>query len=371
MSKKLIIFMGAIFGVMVLLILAIYLMTSLKPRYVSFDDVEEKIAAATEKYFKKHPELLPQTDGSHTLAYDNLVQDKVIEPLSKVVKGGEKCGAVITIVKSGANYSYMPYVNCGSDYTTVELYKKVLQDNKLVGEGNGLYMTKDNEYFFRGNVKNNYVSFGSVTVKKKTTPLIWRILSIKDGNIKLISTTKLDERVKWDDRWNETENGFDGYNEFERSKISEYLTNLYTSNSVLNANESGKLVPMKLCVGARNKNDQSKTGATECAKLSNDNYYFGTITPYEYMRISLDSNCNGLKNRSCSNYNFLSSLNHSTEWTVTSTDENNYKAYTFSGTAFSESNTSNKSYIYPVITINSYAFFKNGDGTSENPYLVK
>ena len=69
-------------------------------------------------------------------------------------------------------------------------------------------------------------------------------------------------------------------------------------------------------VDKREEKDMTKDGSVECAVLSEDKSLFSLITPYEYMRISLDENCKYLTSNSCANYNFLSGT-QSSQWTLT------------------------------------------------------
>lgn len=59
------------------------------------------------------------------------------------------------------------------------------------------------------------------------------------------------------------------------------------------------------------------------------------MAPYEYMRASMDDNCKNLTDLSCSNYNYLSDYDQSSEWLLTATNQNDYKAFAFDGTDIS------------------------------------
>ena len=70
--------------------------------------------------------------------------------------GDTACGGAVQVQKSGSEYLYTPYLNCGENYATVELYKKVLSDNSIVTSGYGLY-NMDYAKVFRGEDVNNFV----------------------------------------------------------------------------------------------------------------------------------------------------------------------------------------------------------------------
>ena len=89
------------------------------------------------------------------------------------------------------------------------------------------------------------------------------------------------------------------------------------------------------------------------------------------MRISIDPNCKNIYDRSCSNFNFISQNNQSTEWIMTATPDDNSKAYIFDGKIFDVSTTKYNRNLYVVIELNEYSFYKSGDGSLENPYRLK
>ena len=256
-------------------------------------------------------------------------------------------------------------------YTTKELYKQILYNSPVVTSGSGLYLNNKGEYYFRGKIENNYVAYGSVKDKDKVIDTIWRVISIKDNMVRLKAVKPLRTKTVWDIRFNTTENKYDGYNDFDLSQFSDYLKDLKEENTILNESENAKLVSNKLCIGSRSAQDTTKDGSSECSKYSQDEYYYGTITPYEYIRASLDPDCKTLSDRACSNFNYMADLGQSDEWTVTASTLSNYQSYVFRGSIFAEEKTSNRNSVYPVITLNKYAFFKSGTGTLEDPYRIK
>ena len=116
------------------------------------------------------------------------------QPLNEVLEDGDTCSASITIVKQESVYSYIPILNCGDAYTTRSLVDKILADNQVVTQDSGLY-NENGEHFFRGKVANNYVAYGSYEVKDETTPFLWRIVSIKDNEIKLKAMDKQTKKL--------------------------------------------------------------------------------------------------------------------------------------------------------------------------------
>ena len=124
-------------------------------------------------------------------------------------------------------------------------------------------------------------------------------------------------------------------------------------------------------VTIRTESDTSKDGSTECSVLSTDTYLFSLMTPYEYMRASMDENCKTLNDLSCSNYNYLAKYSQGSEWLLTATNQNNYKAYAFTGTALNLSKASNSKRLRFIVSLNKHTFYKSGTGTSTDPYIIK
>ncbi len=372
MNKKTLIIAGcSIIGVLVLLLVVVWLMSIFKKNYVTYESVEEKIVGAAKKYYKEKPELLPVNDGKYTLSYNTLVEGQYIKPLNELLKDGDNCNAEIYVIKSGNTYAYVPKLNCGESYTSVELYKQILAKTDVVETGSGLYKNEDGSYYFRGKVTNNYIVFGQKTVKKKKVDVLWQILSIApDGTIKIRSTEATNTKTDYDSRFNVEKNSYVGYNDFELGIIHSYLNELAKNEDILTNEQKAKLKATQLCIGMRSEEDTTKDGSTECSVLSSDNMLFGTLTPYEYMRASLDEDCIKTTDKACSNYNFLYDKEAKLQWIITASPINNYQAYEFNGKFFDLSSTKNKKVVYLTANLNEFAFYKSGTGTQSDPYRI-
>ena len=374
MNKKTFIIIGSsILGLLVALILIVWLISVFKPHYYEYEELEEEMAKQAERYYKNNPDKLPSAEDGVILSYDTLVSGEYMKPLNEVLKDSSQCSAYVVVNKIGDVYSYTSYLNCGDAYKTTELYRQILNDNPIVTTGSGLYKDTDGSYYFRGKVNNNYVAFGTTLNRKKETyDTLWRIVSVdENNNVKLKRVESTNDKYTWDDRYNQNEVDRSGYNDFETSIIKDKLKELGNSEEILTSLEKGKVVAKKLCIGKRSWLDTSKDGSVECATLSEDEYIFGTITPYEYLRASIDENCDNVKNGSCSNFNFLSNAMQNQEWLVTAdTDSNNF-VYSFAGRSFSLEKAKSRRVIYPTINLNTYAFFKSGTGTEEDPYKIR
>ena len=370
-KKTLIIAGGTILGVLILLILVIWLMTIFKTKYFNYETVEEKIINATSNYYKEHSDLLPVSDGRFTLSYNTLVENGYIKPLNELLKDGDECSAEIYVIRNDGNFTYVPKLSCGANYTSVELYKQILAKTDVVETGSGLYKAEDGSYYFRGKATNNYIVLGEKTVKKEQVAILWQIMSISnDGIIKIRALEPTPTKTEYDNRFNVDKNSNIGYNDFELGIIHSYLNDLAKGEAFLTSQEKAKLVPTYLCAGMRAEDDTTKDGSTECSTLSSDKMLFGTLTPYEYMRASLDDDCITTISKACSNYNFLSNSEATTQWIITANPKSNYEVYEFNGKYFEASNARNKKVIYVTANLNDYVFYKSGTGTKDDPYKI-
>lgn len=370
-KKTLYILCGGCIGFLLLVLFGVWIMSVLSPKYYSYEQAEAKIKEATTKYYQNNPAGLPVDDGKYNLSYEALVQAELIKPLSELVKGGETCSASITVVKQADVYSYIPILNCGEAYQTRTLVEKILNDNQVVTEDNGLYLD-NGEYYFKGKINNNYVAFGTYEKKSQDTPFLWRIISIKDNEIKLKAVSNIGKKATWDSRYNTTEKKQIGYNDFDYSEIKDVLKELETTFNFRYNNvkfDISKLKATNLCIGTRELTDSIDKGNLECNKLSKEKYFFGTITPYEYMRASTDKDCINATSRACENYNYLSYMEY--EWTLTTTGENDYGVFAYDDNQFEIYKASSSKQVFPTIILSEFAYYNGGNGTEEDPYLIR
>ncbi len=372
MNKKTLIIIGSsIIGLIVCLLIVVWLISIIKPHYYSYEDFEVKVTEATKKYYKDNPTQLPASDGEYNMAYSTLVDNEYIKPLNEMLKDGDNCSVQILVTKYNDNYSYIPYLTCPGSYETKELYKVVLEQNPVVLDGTGLYSDGNSGYYFRGDVTNNYVQIGEYGEEKRQQPYLWQIMGVEsDGTIKIISAHTTSERYTWDDRYNEKEESFDGYNDFEKSRIKDTLISLAGNDEILPEEFRNKLVAKELCIGKRKVNDTSKDGSVECATKTETKYLFGLITPYEFLRASLDSNCKVAESLSCLNYNYLSGYT-TNSWSITSNANNTNKTFSFGGGVMDSFKSDREKKLYVTTYINKRAFFKSGTGTSDDPYIIR
>ena len=372
MSKKLIIIASAIIGVLVLLLLVLWIMSLFSHKYYTYEQVEAKMVEATEKFYKNNPEILPVNDGRSTLSYNTLVENEFIKPLNELLRDGDSCTAEMGIIKNENDYTYIPKLVCSDKYATIELADHIINNNGVVTEGSGLYSDGQGGYYFKGKIDNNYITLGSFKKEGSKDPIgiLWQIISIdKDGSIKVRALYPAG-KTSFDNRYNETQGKKTGYNDFEMSVLKERLKELEKGEEFLTNDQKAYLMKSKLCIGKRTDTDTSKDGSTECSTLTQDDYLFGLLYPYEFVRGSLDNNCKNMFSPSCQNFNLLSGDGFGNNWTTIASPTNDYEVYSFDGITYSLAKAEKERSLFVTAKLIPYTIFKSGDGTRENPYKL-
>lgn len=357
MDKKTITYLGLGIGsIIVLLIILLIVKLSVGNR-INSKQLEAKLKNSAITYYKKYPDKLPQNSGnSVTISIDELVKSGSLKSLDKLLDKGLTCNGDVRVSNNNGFYLYQPNIKCSDNYETNLLYKRIINDNPIVSSGDGLYSV-GNYYLFRGENINNYVTFANMN---------WRIVRINDDNtIRLILIDNLDSSV-WDNRYNVDKKESIGKNDYTVSRIKDEL-NKYFNSKIFNDNDKALIVPQNLCIGSRNEKAVINDGSIECSKRL-ENQPIGLLQANEYILASLESSCKNLYDNQCANYNYLSKLN--TFWTLTANSKNTYEIYKVSGSIIS-----NAAYTYAqprfVINISNDTLYKEGNGTIDNPYIIK
>lgn len=204
-------------------------------------------------------------------------------------------------------------------------------EKNIVTTGNGLYHDKDS-YWYRGKVKNNYVSYSG---------LLWRVIGIDENkNIKLVT----DEVVTM-----LSHHGTE-YKESDIYKWLNPLTEAHTGIFYQNLNQNDKMiVDTKLCSDIVKEPNQ-----VTCKK--SENVKVGLLSLSDYDK-------SGGKN---------SYLNQGTSFYTNSMDDSkNVWVIQNDGTVASVevSNTGNG--VRPVITLAANTTLYQGTGTKEEPYQIE
>lgn len=359
-NKKLMMYLIIAVGFIVALFIFMGIVKLISGSRLSYDNVEIKLKNAAVEYYKDHSELLPNVEGN-TVSVDatTLHESKKIKSLDKIVKKGSSCTGEVKVQKNGDFYLYTPYLDCGEEYKTTNLTDKILSDNHVVTEKDGLYAFGD-DFLFRGEKVNNYVSFSGKT---------WRILRINaDKTIRLIEDD-VEYTGVWDDRYNITRQGYTGINDFFKSRLKDGLENVYNKMGLFNDTAKSQIVSKGLCVGKRSISETDNSGSVECSTVT-DPLPVGLMQVNEFMIASLDPNCSFATDAQCSNYNYLANYTKST-WTLNADLDSTYKSFKFTGDGFTSSINSNESGFRLVINLSGNLMYIKGSGTQTDPYIVK
>ena len=363
MRKKLMRVMLIVVGVLVLFLVVLLLIAIIGGGKMDYEDIEQEMKEAAIEYYKVQEGLLPEEEGETvTVRARTLANAELMKPLDEL-REGENCSGRVEVRKINNNYVYTPYLECGDNYVTKELYKAVLQG--IVTTGSGLYDI-NGEKVYRGEDINNYV---------KLDKGIFRIVKVTSDNkiLLIMSDTDSNFSNSYDDRYNPTKSFNSGFNDYRVSRIYEFLQDLYNGKSdtiILSENDKEKLVNFNLCIGKRSPTDTDKTNALECSDIL-ENQMIGLLTASDYMNASLDATCNATTDRTCQNYNYLK-LSGVDWWLITGNSLNNSEVFSVrSGGYIDEYNASSTKKVRPTIMINNNIMIRSGNGSESNPFILK
>lgn len=364
-KKKIIKFMLIIIVVVIVLLLFLKIISIFSSKHYSKEQVEEIMTTAAENYFKDYPYNLPQENNQTVeISVDNLVAAKKMNSLRDYFGKNVNCTGTVQVTKIGSNYSYSPYLTCDNQSFTKKLATSLTEDNNIVTSGYGLYRM-ENDYVFRGEKVNNYVQLDNE---------LWRIVKVNSDNTMLLTLANLTTvGYPYDDRYNLEKDYDSGINNYEASRIKEFLDTVYIQETddvmktILSKNDKARLVPFDLCVGKMSTKDNVHNNSLECGqKISTK---IGLLTVSDFMNASVDTGCTTITSRSCKNYNYLT--DYYSYWLVTANSENSYTAFAVSDNTVSVAETNKYYKIRPVVTLSSSVVVTGGDGTESNPYTVR
>ncbi len=359
----------------------------------SYSKIEEKMVAAAKKYVKDMPGIIDgaSPNSSTTISSLVLVDKGYLKDLSSLAKDDVICAGEVIVYKTlDGVIDYAPNLRCGNKYESMSLANQVIKDNGGgVINGAGLYQRVDGkfvtdyydlsnssssssfEYVFRGDNVKNYVKFDDN---------IYRIVAIdENNNLTLIFNSYLRKFLPWDDRYNTDIDKNYGINDYEKngikSRAMEHVESFHNKTAVLLNKEKYSekvdhyLVGIDLCVGKRSISDRDVSGKIECKKILYDQNA-GLLPAYYYMGASLDSNCTSITAKECGNYNYFSSFDDSW-WLLTANSEDSSEAYVVNKKSVDSESCRGKYGIRPIIKIGSRVLYSEGDGSLDNPYVVK
>lgn len=345
----------------VVIFVIIIVVKIIKGNRISYEKIEEQMIIAAKKYYSEDEQGIEEfknvSNSEISVEIGTLIEKEYLQEITKLTPNKEAvCNGKVR-VKTNNNYTlYTAFLDCGNDYKTKYLSDVLKKD--VVETGDGLYAY--NDYFiFRGENVNNYVSFADKE---------WRIIKINsDNTLRLIETT-IREEIVWDNRYNVDVQSKEGINDFNVSRIKDSLEELYNNTEEFDDNAKSHIVTQNLCIGKRSNNNSNIDGTIECSKTY-DNFMIGLLQVNEYALASLDKNCTYAEAKACQNYNYLSGFKTS-YWSITANADKTNKVYKFVNTPM-VTTANNTSRIRAVINIDANSTFSTGDGTRENPYIIK
>lgn len=326
----------------------------------SKEDYEQLMIKEAESYAKKH-KMFPKEGKQVIIKLEDLEKDG-LKSAEKVLKD-TTCDGSVTI-KNNSNelsdeeyYSYIPYLEC-NDYKTDYLKDHLLED--VVESSSGLYKVGD-EYIFKGHKANNYLSFFGD---------IYRIIKIdKDGYLKLIKQESQNVSNSWDNKYNIEKKGYTGINNYADSNILDRLISDYNEKEYLKEDAKSHIVPRNICVGKRSLNNLNKEITNECDTIV-ENQVITLPSVTDFTLASYDENCKQIGDMSCTNYNYFAEFINYT-WTVDSVIEDSSLVYYITSSS-PDTERANKYKKYNwVIYVDSEELYISGDGTKEDPYIIK
>lgn len=282
LNKKFIIFIGAIVGATVLLIVFIAIFRSCTKKTNDYSSAEKKMISAAKKYYKKNKDKKPALSENTSVSVSELVEDGFMKPLSEYLIDSS-CTGEVSVYNNGGQFQIIPDLKC-AEYETVHFADKVIKDNLVTSSTDddneisensenssddntpnietidkdylsGLYYM-DGVYVFRGKSPNNYVKFAKTT---------WRILDIDSkGVVRIIKNDVESKQLRWDTKFNSDVSRSYGINDYKNSLLLEELNIVY--NKVSNSTKV-HFIPFDVCVGKRDSKNLSIDRNLDCSTI--------------------------------------------------------------------------------------------------------
>lgn len=357
--KKMLIILGVITIVAIVFFVVVAVIRGSSSK-ASYDKIRGDMVSAAKKYYDSL-EVKLSSGEEMSVTTEELIQKKYLDDYSEKLDEGVSCSGVISIHNNFDNMLYVPKLDCGDAYKDITLVDKIKELEPVVTENDGLYGMYDS-LVYRGEYVNNYLEFAGES---------WTILKINsDGTIRAIMNKNTGDSVLWDDRYNTSAGKNYGLNNYDNSRLKEYMDSLDYGNWILSDAQKAYVKPQSVCVGNRYSDDPNMDYSVECSQTS-DNNMFGLLQVNEYIIPSLDSTCKLISEPQCTNYNYMYNRFGSTlMWTTTINSNRNYYAYAINGLP-DIYYTNSKGYVYVTIKLDSSVLYLSGDGSIDNPYKIK
>lgn len=343
--------------ILLLVIIIVVASCSSGKKISSYEQIEQKMVNAANKYYAKNENLLPKEEGGKVrVNVSTLVEAELLSEIVDFKDKNSICSGSVEVVKVGEEYSYRPFLKCPNNYEPKYL-SEAIKSTSLNEYGNGVYQM-DGEYVYRGDDVKNYVLFNEQ---------VWKIVKVdKDGDIKLVYyPEKNKEKFVWDGSYNSEKGKSYGITtDYLQTNIRKELVNFYDTN--FTKDSKAKIVSKNICVGAVSSNENADLN-DECVKIK-ENEKISLLQLSDFYKASL-SGCSWYGAPECTNRNYLSESMMNT-WLLTPVKENTYEVYSLND-SISYKKASGINRVNPVIYLTKDSIISSGDGSIDNMYTIK
>lgn len=366
--------MGVMIVIIIIIILIGLIISLTSKKNYSYAEVEDVMKEAAKSYFVDNEKKLPTSRVK--ISSDVLAEEGYMNTLDKYLSNQTCSGEVIVENTGNKTYSYTSYLDCGDDYVTTELYKKILNEKNIVTDGYGLY-SYNGGYVYRGKDVNNYVKFDG-------TSGLWRIVKVNSNNeITLIQNDLSINNFIWDERYNNRVDDNYGINQYKNSNISTIIEKVYNNNltddadsdyyyedepKLFTKNIKAKLLKFNACVGTRATNELSRDGGPECSEMLETKV--SLLPVYDFLNASLDPDCTNTISPSCQNYNYL--VTEGGYWLANGVSDDNSMVYLVDYQGYVNTAYANKEdKLRLVVRVGKDMMIEKGNGTKKKPYVIR
>lgn len=247
-------------------------------------------------------------------------------------------------------YACLGITKNAEDAKKVSLYDTLTQSSRIVTSGNGLYKISDEEYVYRGDNVNNFITFGGK---------MWRIIGIYNGRAKLADVS-YSNAMKWD---------ADNSQEWTSSTLEVFLNDSYFNNLL-----KREVIPISTWSIGRINTSIDLDTIKNAESSASYNGFVGLLGVSDLMAASTNAECHNAPFADAHNCR-SSYLAAYTTWLINATPSSDSptNAYYFKANeGFVSAPTSTEVNVIPVIYLDGAVTINGsvGDGTTVSPYVV-
>ena len=363
-DRKFLILIGLIIFLPLFTIVLTSMLQGCQKKGTTYEAYEKNMLVAAKNYFNKN-KILPKNESEIAkVSLTTLIDKRYIKSSNRTLKDSS-CKGSVTVRLNGSSLeknkggflNYNVYLKC-SKYETNTLGSK-LKEN-IVTSKSGLYESEDG-YIFKGDKVNNYINFYNKD---------YRIMGItSNGLVRLIREEYEPISRMWDNKYNVEVKQSYGKNIYEDSLILKYLMQDYFNEKILSKTAREHVVSNDSCIGKRSLTDTSISKKNDCSQTIK-NQFVSLMTVSDYALASTDPDCKKITDRSCNNYNYLKNVTTST-WTSNGVSENTYEIFSLDGGVIMEKSANEYGYYNIIISIDENEKIESGNGTEDDPFIIK